>query len=95
LWYLSVIVTKHLKKINLNKERFILGYGITGFSPWSLGSIVSGPVVRQSIMVERVWQSKAAHFETVGSRERKGVGTRHTLQIQGPMTLFLQPVPNS
>jgi hypothetical protein len=40
-------VTKYLKRHNLKVERFILAHG---FSTWPLGSIFSGPVVRQSIM---------------------------------------------
>jgi hypothetical protein len=33
---------------------FILSLAFRGFSPWSLGSFDSGPVVRQNIMVAGV-----------------------------------------
>jgi hypothetical protein len=32
------------------------------YSPWSLVSIISGPVVRQNIMIGSMWWSKAAHL---------------------------------
>jgi hypothetical protein len=47
------------KKTTWKEGRFILAYNFRDFSPLSLGSIV-GSVVRQSIMAERTWQSKAA-----------------------------------
>jgi hypothetical protein len=49
-----------LENINLKKKRFTLAHGFRTFCPWSLGSIVPGPVVRQSITVERMWWSRAA-----------------------------------
>jgi hypothetical protein len=32
------------EKINLKEERFTLAQGFGGVSPWSLGSVISGPV---------------------------------------------------
>jgi hypothetical protein len=36
------------KKTIIKEERFILAYGVRDFSPWSLGFIVSGTVVKQN-----------------------------------------------
>jgi hypothetical protein len=44
-WYCNKIP----ETMNLKEENFILAHG---FSPWSFGSAVSGPVVRHSIMEE-------------------------------------------
>jgi hypothetical protein len=41
-------MTKCLRKTTLKEERFTLTHGFRGFSPQVLGSIVSGPVVRQN-----------------------------------------------
>jgi hypothetical protein len=37
---------------NLKGGKTNLPHGFRGFRPWSAGSIVSGPVLRQSIMVK-------------------------------------------
>jgi hypothetical protein len=48
-------VTKYLRKnINLKKERFISAHD---FSPWSLGQVSFGPMMRHSIMVDMVDES--------------------------------------
>jgi hypothetical protein len=60
---LSISVTKYLRGINLQEKRFILAHGFRDFSSWVVGSIVSGPGVRQSIVMEgcrKVWQGKLA-----------------------------------
>jgi hypothetical protein len=43
------------EKISFKEERFILAQGFRGSNPWSLGSVVSGPVVRQNIMAGSTW----------------------------------------
>lgn len=50
------------EKINLKGERFILVLGFKGFSPWLVGSVVSGPVVRWNLMMGSMWWSRAAHL---------------------------------
>jgi hypothetical protein len=44
-------VAKYLRKINIEEERFVLSHRFRDFSPWSLGSIASEPMVY--IMVEQ------------------------------------------
>jgi hypothetical protein len=53
-------VTKYLRK--QLKGGFIFAHGSRGFSPQSLGSVVSRPIVKQNIMVRSSWWSKAAHL---------------------------------
>jgi hypothetical protein len=36
--------------INIKREKFVLAYSFGGFSPWSVGSNVFGPVVSLNIM---------------------------------------------
>jgi hypothetical protein len=43
-------------KINLKEEGFILAHGFRGFSPQSLGSLVSGSEERHNI---KVWSTMA------------------------------------
>jgi hypothetical protein len=40
------------EKNNVREKSFLLAHGFRSFSPWLFGSIVSGPVLRQCIMVE-------------------------------------------
>lgn len=47
---------------NLKQERFILAQVFKGFGPLCLGSIISGPVVGQSIMGGSTWWDEAADF---------------------------------
>jgi hypothetical protein len=62
-------------KNNLKEKGFILAHGS---SPWSADSRVSGPVVRQSILADRIWWHRAAQLMRAREkeRERKGSGTR-------------------
>jgi hypothetical protein len=39
------------EKISLKLERLIFAHGSRAFRSWSLGSVISGPVVRQNIMM--------------------------------------------
>jgi hypothetical protein len=55
-------VTKIPEKINLKEKRFIFDHSFTGFSLWSLGTIVSEAVVRQNIIAWSVWWSKADYL---------------------------------
>jgi hypothetical protein len=38
------------EKTNLKEGRFILSHGFRIFHPWTLGSIISRPVMRQNII---------------------------------------------
>jgi hypothetical protein len=42
-----------MRKSTYEDERFISAQSFGGFSPWSFGTIVFGPVVRQHIMAEQ------------------------------------------
>jgi hypothetical protein len=44
-------VTKYLNSVK--EERFIWAHGFRSFHPWSLDFVVSGLLVRQSIMAEK------------------------------------------
>jgi hypothetical protein len=59
------------EKISLKEERFIWAYGFINFRPWPAGSIVSGPAVRQNIMMEGC--SGAKLFTSWWSRNRERV----------------------
>jgi hypothetical protein len=84
----GVFVTFHccdkmFEQNNLKWKKLIWGHGSRGFSPWSLGSIVSGLWLGQDIMAE----NKGAHFmvawrqrERERERELKGLGMRYNLQ---------------
>jgi hypothetical protein len=65
-------VTKHLRRTNSQKKRFILAHG---FSPWLAGSIVFGPVVNQEIMVEGRETGREREKEE-GLGENGGLGGR-------------------
>lgn len=51
---LTFITDKIPEKDNFEEERLILVHGFRGFSPWCIGSALCGPVMRQSILVQRV-----------------------------------------
>jgi hypothetical protein len=65
------------EKNNLREERFLLADGFRGFSPLSAGSIVSGPVVRQDMMAEGPWWSRAAHLVAARKWRVMGRGPGH------------------
>jgi hypothetical protein len=51
LCYFSCFCDKMPDINNLKEEIFILAHDFKGFSPWSLGSVFLGPVVRQNIVM--------------------------------------------
>jgi hypothetical protein len=55
----------------LKEERFILNYNFRGFGPWSADSIVSGPLVRQTIMEEGMGTEPLTSWQ-LGGREKHG-----------------------
>jgi hypothetical protein len=48
---MNFLIHEMYEKINLKVKRIILSHTLRCFSLWSLGAIVSGPVVRQKIMM--------------------------------------------
>jgi hypothetical protein len=73
---------------------FILAPGCT---LWSPECIVPGPVTRQNLMAERVWQRNAAHL-MVARKERDRQTDRQTLGTKyAPLghSSFLHLVPTS
>jgi hypothetical protein len=72
-----VAVTKYLRK-QKREEGYILAHGLKGFIPWSFGTIVSGPAVRQNIMVEGYDVCRAAYPRAA---RRQSERDRKTLQI--------------
>lgn len=53
---------KYLRAVTIEEKRFIIAHGVRGFSLWSLGPIISRPVMRQSMMAESLWWGKVAHW---------------------------------
>jgi hypothetical protein len=67
--------------------------GFRGFSPWSLGPVAIGPVVRQDIMVRAHGRTKLFNSWKPGSkdtdRERGGTVDKYTLKGHVPNDLLL------
>jgi hypothetical protein len=63
------------EEISLKEERFILSDSFGGFSPWSLGSIVSGPGVRW-ISGQKGMRRRDDDL-LVSRKQRMKKGTRH------------------
>jgi hypothetical protein len=82
-----------------------LAHGFKGFRSWSIGSIVSGLLVRQNIMVGSVWQSKVTSLAGLEAgplcfQIKKGAGSkfifpRHVpIDLLPPLGLRLPIVPS-
>jgi hypothetical protein len=84
---------KILEKINLKKERLILAHSFRGFSLWVDGSIAS----RHTGQQKRSAEGKLLLSLQPGGKEleRKGLGTRYSLQSPVASDYFLQPGPSS
>jgi hypothetical protein len=76
---LSLAVIQYLGKLTERRKRFILDYGFKGFRPWSCGSFISGPVVRQSIIVERAQWNSLAHLMVARKQREKTRGSRNEI----------------
>jgi hypothetical protein len=47
---------KILERNNFSEEKIILAHGFRAFSPWSIGFIAFGPVVRRYTLVSQNWK---------------------------------------
>jgi hypothetical protein len=95
---LFFIIVTNIRENKLKGVEIYLVHSFRGFRPWLSGSIVSGLVVRQSIMVRRVWQSKAAHDmvdrkQTQQVKTGKDQGQHMPFQCLLSATHFLQKSP--
>jgi hypothetical protein len=86
------------------EQRFTLVHGFSSFSPWSLGYVVSRPVMRQN-MAGTTWWNKAAYLKVIrkkrgkggvgggegGQRTRRG-DKKHPSKGMPPMIYFLEKI---
>jgi hypothetical protein len=66
------------EKINSKEEILILAHGFQGYSPCSVCSVVSKPVVRQDAMAEGHGGAQLLTSGQLGSRERQRPGTSYS-----------------
>lgn len=50
--YIYFTPIKHLRELHL-KEKDVLGFMVSGLSPWSLGSILSWFIIKQNIRTKK------------------------------------------
>jgi hypothetical protein len=62
---------KYLRKSTLRRKGLFWAHGFRVFSTGSLGTGVIKPVVRQNIIAESTWRSKAAPFVMTRKHKEK------------------------
>jgi hypothetical protein len=66
-----------------------LAHRLRGVSPWSRGSIASGPKLDEAGHGEGVWQSQAARLMVAEKQRGRGRDKMYR-QSHNPVTCFLQ-----
>lgn len=63
------LLRQNIAKNSLKEERLILTYILRVFSPWLLGFVASGPVLRQNLMARSLWYNRKVNSWQTGGRE--------------------------